>query len=270
MQSSKKYLNLACGDHFVTSSEWENADWAPKSRDVKQSDLLKRLPYSDCTFDLVYSSHFLEHIPLAQVRTFLEECRRVLKTDGVLRLVLPDFENIAREYIRNIDARNHLLSEFNIVEMIDQCVRTESGGELVKWYRKVDNLELQDYIHRRTGYINSGRTTGAPSKVSRIKKLTVKKVLNKIHLVMVKTVISLLPTWYKQNHISNTATGELHRWVHDFNSLKKILVEAGFRNVSKLDAFKSLYSEFPNIPLDVDEKGRSRKGLESMYIEAVR
>jgi hypothetical protein len=48
------------------------------------------------------------------------------------------------------------------------------------------------------------------------------------------------------------------------------LVEAGFRNVSKLDAFKSLYPEFPNIPLDVDEKGRSRKGLGSMYIEAVR
>ncbi len=157
-----------------------------------------------------------------------------------------------------------------MVEMVDQCVRTESGGELVKWYRKVDNPKLQDYIHRRTGHINSSHTTVARSKVSRIKKLTMKRVLNKIQLVMVKTVISLLPAWYRQNHISNTATGELHRWVHDFNSLKKILGEVGFNNVSKLDAFRSLNSGFPNIPLDVDEQGRSRKGLESMYIEAIR
>jgi hypothetical protein len=200
----------------------------------------------------------------------LEECRRVLKTDGVLRLALPDFENIPREYIRNIDARNYLLSEFNKAEMIDQCVRTESGGELVKWYRQVDNPELQNYISARTGYVSSGRIAFTQIRISRIRKLTVKKVPNKFQLVIIKNVISLLPNWYKQNHISNTATGEVHRWVYDFNSLQKILGEVGFNNVSKLDAFRSLNSGFPNIPLDVDEQGKSRKGLESTYIEAIR
>jgi SAM-dependent methyltransferase len=270
MASEKYFLNLACGDHFIVSSNWENVDWAPKSRDVKQIDLLKELPYPEGTFDLVYTSHFLEHIPLNQSRIFLEECRRVLKADGVLRLALPDFENIAREYIHNIDNRNFLYAEFNIIEMIDQCVRTESGGELVNWYRGVDQPDLQEYLSARTGYVIKKSAALRQTRFSRLKHITLKKLKSKAQMQIIKFIVSLFPKWYLQNHISNAVTGELHRWVYDFNSLKKILIEVNFTSVSKLDAFTSLNSDFPNIPLDVDEQGRSRKGLQSMYIEAIK
>lgn len=270
MMNSKKYLNLACGDYFIVSSDWVNADWAPKTRYVKQVDLLRRLPYSDFTFDLVYCSHFLEHIPRDQVRKFLEECYRVLKVGSIIRLALPDFENIAREYIKNIDAGNFLLSEFNIVEMIDQCVRTESGGELIKWYRNSKDSYLNSYMQSRTGYISGNAIYPSITNIHRIKKLTSKKILIKIQLAVIKSVTFLLPSWYKQYHIINTATGETHKWVYDFYSLAKIMGEVGFRSVVKSDAFSSIIPGFSETLLDVDEKSRSRKGFQSMYIEAVK
>lgn len=270
MQNSKRYLNLACGDHFIISTNWINTDWAPKSRYIKQVDLLKRLPFPSYTFDLAYCSHFLEHISRGQVKSFLDECYRVLKIGGVLRLVLPDFESIAREYIRNIDEGNFILSEFNITEMIDQCVRTESGGELKKWYQIANNAELEDYIYKRTGYFSRKLISPPKNQVSRIRNLTIKKLVIISQIVLIKLITSILPSWYRRYHILNTSTGEVHRWVYDFNSLAKVLSEVGFKNISKLDSHSSQVEGFSTSLLDLDERGLPRKGLQSMYIEATR
>jgi SAM-dependent methyltransferase len=66
---------------------------------IVRQDLTKRLPFADGTVDAVYSSHFFEHIYLAEAQAILKECHRVLKPGGVLRLALPDGEAWARELI---------------------------------------------------------------------------------------------------------------------------------------------------------------------------
>jgi len=270
MKSQKLFLNLACGDYFISSSSWENVDWATKSREIKQINLLEKFPYLDGSFEIVYCSHFVEHIPYAQLQFFLEECYRVLKKHGVIRLVLPDFENIAREYIKNLDEHNFQYAEFNIIEMIDQCVRAKSGGRLVEYYRGVSEVEFQKYISRRTGYIFKKNSTTRSYSLMLFKKITIRKIQFKIQKFFIGIIIASLPKWYVQNHISNVETGELHRWVYDFNSVRNVLNQVSFHSVIKLDAFTSLHMQFPNIPLDVDEKGNIRKGIESMYIEAVK
>lgn len=74
--------------------------------------------------------------------------------------------------------------------------------------------------------------------------------------------------WCQDNHISKAMTGRKHLWVHDFNSIYKFLHNSGYTEIMKLDAFNSLELEFPIFPLDIDLDGKSRKGLESMYIAA--
>lgn len=261
------FLNLACGDHFIISHLWENCDFAPKSRSVKQVDLLNGLPYKNNTFDLVYCSHFIEHIPRSELLNFLRECIRVLKPNGLIRLVLPDFENIAREYISNIDKGELSHAEFNIVEMIDQCTRYESGGELIKWYKKtVDDSDLKAYIKLRTGYTFKSKTNHLV--FSRIQNLNVIKLKYIFQMIYTKAIVSILPKWYRVNHISRTATGEKHLWVYDSHCLSSILNQVGFYSVFKSNAYSSSDSLFPNFPLDIDENGESRKGAESMYLEA--
>lgn len=266
-----RFLNLACGDIFVTSELWDNCDFAPKSKDVKRVNLLNGLPYGDNTFDIVYSSHYIEHIPKSELSNFLQECNRVLKPNGLIRLVLPNFENIAREYVKNIDQGNSLYSEFNIVEMVDQCTRSVSGGELIKWYKKTANdIDLQSYIKSRTGYsINLNRST-QESFWTRFKNLNMAKINFKIQLKFSMFVISILPKWFQLNHVSTTATGEKHLWVYDFHSIAVILKQSGFSSITEKDSHTSSNSFFPVYPLDIDSNNDSRKGAESMYIEAIK
>jgi predicted SAM-dependent methyltransferase len=54
-------VNIACGDSFV--EEWLNFDYAPYSRVVKKANLLSKLPVANEKASVVYSSHFLEHVP---------------------------------------------------------------------------------------------------------------------------------------------------------------------------------------------------------------
>lgn len=149
-------VNLACGCVFVIDTAWLNLDYASSSPAVHRANLLGRLPLEDATADLVYSSHFLEHIPRDQVTSFLRECWRILKPGGVLRLVVPDLENLCRTYLHHRDQGEHDKADFVAIELLDQCVRRQSGGELGRYYRslKADpdgNASSIAFVRDRTG-----------------------------------------------------------------------------------------------------------------------
>jgi predicted SAM-dependent methyltransferase len=59
-------------------------------------DIIKQLPFEDRTFDLVYSSHLIEHIYLKDCKTFLRETYRILKGDGVQVIQAPSLKRTAK------------------------------------------------------------------------------------------------------------------------------------------------------------------------------
>ena len=112
-------LNLGCGAMVVDG--WVNVDYAIGARlarsfligkllamlgilrmswpgEIVIHDLRQGVPYADGSVDVVYSSHFLEHLNREDGRRFLAECRRVLKPGGVLRIVVPDLRAIVARY----------------------------------------------------------------------------------------------------------------------------------------------------------------------------
>jgi SAM-dependent methyltransferase len=113
-------------------------------------DLRKGIPFADGTFDGVYHCHVLEHIDREDAPAFMAECLRVLKPGGVLRVVVPDLEALARKYLAIVDreagegrAGAHAAA---VGAMIDQMVprvpRERSGrGALV---RTIENLLVGD------------------------------------------------------------------------------------------------------------------------------
>jgi len=113
-------LNLGCGSQVTDG--WINVDYAPGARFAKipffralnkklrlfhldwnekiyLHDLTKRFPWSDSTIDVVYSSHTLEHLSREDGRTFLAQCHRVLRKNGIIRIVVPDLRHSVVEYI---------------------------------------------------------------------------------------------------------------------------------------------------------------------------
>jgi predicted SAM-dependent methyltransferase len=54
-------------------------------------DCRSNLPFANGSVRGIFSEHFFEHLDyIEDVPTFLDECRRVLAPDGVLRLIVPD------------------------------------------------------------------------------------------------------------------------------------------------------------------------------------
>lgn len=69
-------------------------------RDIVRRDLTGSLPWSTDSTRAIYSSHMVEHLERTEARQFLEECARVLKPGGVLRLALPNLETLVAHYLR--------------------------------------------------------------------------------------------------------------------------------------------------------------------------
>lgn len=113
-------VNLGCGNQ--TPEGWINVDYSLGSRlakvplfslfnsqfklfdsswnpDIFLHDLRKKFPWSDGEVDIVYSSHTLEHLNKHQGLQFLRECYRVLKKDGLIRIVVPDLRQFVSAYI---------------------------------------------------------------------------------------------------------------------------------------------------------------------------
>lgn len=88
------WLNIGCGKKHLNG--FINMD-VVKPYD-KKLDARKGLPYPDSTVDGVYSEHFFEHLTQAEGLGFLRECRRVLKPGGVVRIAMPDLDELVRRY----------------------------------------------------------------------------------------------------------------------------------------------------------------------------
>ncbi len=80
-------LNIGCG--LKKKEDYINIDISKKVGPDKVVDIEKGLPFDDNTFDVIYSSHCLEHIVPGKISLVLKEIVRVAKDGAKLNLVLP-------------------------------------------------------------------------------------------------------------------------------------------------------------------------------------
>jgi len=77
-------VNLGCGTNRLDG--WQNYD--------EDLDITRPLPFGDDTVDFILAEHVVEHVPYVAAIGFLRECRRVLVSGGVARIIVPSVERI--------------------------------------------------------------------------------------------------------------------------------------------------------------------------------
>jgi len=96
----KLKINFGCGSNVL--SGWNNHDM-----DV---DITKPLNYLDNQADNIFAEHVVEHLTIHDAYRFFEECCRILKPGGWLRVTLPSVSNIlakkSKEYIKFLHRNN--------------------------------------------------------------------------------------------------------------------------------------------------------------------
>lgn len=89
-------LNLGCGDYELP--DWVNIDL---SRGDLTFNLRWGLPFATASVSFVYAAHVLEHFYRDEACALLAEIRRILRPDGVVRLVVPDIGACMKAYAAN-------------------------------------------------------------------------------------------------------------------------------------------------------------------------
>ena len=95
-ESEPVRLNWGCGDH--TRPGWINSDIKEGPGIDLVGDIRRGLPLASESVDYAVSVHALPELSYPELVPALEELLRVLKPQGVLRLVLPDLDKAVRAY----------------------------------------------------------------------------------------------------------------------------------------------------------------------------
>ena len=280
------YLNLGCGDHYHHS--WTNIDIVSTNENVIACDLTKGIPFSDNSFDVVYHSHVLEHIPKIQAESFLKECYRVLRPEGILRVAIPDLEQIARIYLTALEKASHGSQEWAdnyewiMIEMYDMTVRNVSGGEMATYLAR--NNIAEEFVKQRAGTSILNWRKDLIKKKEQLESdfiqeakpkplFLLQKIYNFLRYPRTRKEFllkNLFGKEYKAMHIGRLRlSGELHQWMYDRYSLALLLERCGLENIVQRSAEESFLPNWTSFNLDTDEHGNIYKP-DSLYMEAIK
>jgi SAM-dependent methyltransferase len=272
--SKVNYLNLGCGATF--NANWTNVDFVSTGKDVIAHNLLAGIPFEDKKFEVVYHSHVLEHFPKDKALHFINECYRVLKPGGIIRVAIPDLERIAKNYLTYLEAslNNEPQAaqkyEWSLLELYDQVVRTQSGGDMINFI-KDESKNCDDFLLERNGHevqlIMDNLRKKETSTPTIVKPASRTLFSNLIPRVKEKLKRWLLKEEYALLNITQFLNGgEIHQWMYDRYSLKQVLQSCGFVEVSVVTAFTSAIPNWSTYELD-GKNGKVRKP-DSLFIEA--
>ena len=142
--------------------------------EVLVHNLKKGIPAPDSTVDAVYHSHVLEHVDREAVPGFFAEILRVLKPGGVHRVVVPDLERYAREYLDSLergltDPQARASHDATVSQMILQMVRREPYGtsQQPPLQRRLENLLLGDARKRGESHVWMWDRVNLPAALER-------------------------------------------------------------------------------------------------------
>lgn len=274
VNSDLPYLNLGCGYRF--DAQWTNVNFQTTGKGVINCDLAKGIPFADHTFELVYHSHVLEHFSQAAAKSFMQECCRVLRPGGTLRVVVPDLEQITKLYLTSLAGAFESVEwaakyEWITLELLDQLVRNRRGGEMAT-YLAQESIGSQEFVMERFGAEAINFRPPLQSDLPR--KLLTKKIKELRGIVSQLLPKGLLPKalerlytalkvgYYRQN-------GEVHQWMYDRYSLSILLKNCGLEQIVQRTASDSYLDNWSSFNLDTESDGKIYKP-DSLFMEAVK
>lgn len=284
MAGWKPYLNVGCGGRF--HADWCNVDMCPRDPSVLRHDARQPLPFPGESFEAVYHSHLLEHLPRSKALAFLCECHRVLKPGGIVRVVVPDLEQIARLYLHALDAAASGDSAAQadhgwlMLELYDQVVRTESGGDMLR-HIVDEKLPNRSFVLERLGREAAQILAGSPRPQPSGGRRSLFSKSGKVRTVWreIRGALRSPRDWLLRRLLGRDfealqvgrfrLAGEVHQWMYDRYALTALLEEAGFVAPRVVAPAESLIPDWVAYGLDFEPDLTASKP-DSLFMEALK
>jgi predicted SAM-dependent methyltransferase len=278
-------LNLGCGVRYHPS--WVNVDFVANESGVIGHNLRAGIPFEDEKFDVVYHSHLLEHFPKNGALSFLKECYRVTRCEGIIRVVVPDLECIAKIYLEALEkaAQGDKEWEANYewikLELFDQVVREHPSGDMAA-YLSQEYIPNREFVLGRIGIegmrmlewaAQSRNNTSSKAPQSTAGRRLFNgfyRLFQYPSVVREWAIRRILGSEYELLELSRfRRSGEIHLWMYDRYSLACLLVEAGFASPKPVGPSESRIPNWASYHLDTEPDGAVCKP-DSLYMEAVK
>jgi predicted SAM-dependent methyltransferase len=274
----KTYLNLGCGERF--HPDWINLDLAAGRSNVISHDLVKGIPFAAESVDVVYHSAVFEHIRRRHAANFLREIHRVLKPGGIVRVGVPDLEKLCRTYLEKLEAAlagdKAASNDYDwiVIEMLDQMVRENSGGIMLKYLCR-QPLPNEQFVYERIG--NEGRRLIEQIRRQKTapKKGPARLLYQRVRAVAQALRDGLLCVLAGRKAAQALAigrfrlSGEAHHWMYDRFSLGRELLAAGFRDPTVRSPGESSIPGWDRFYLDMQPDGTINKP-DLLFMEAIK
>jgi len=144
-------INLGCGWRDF-GKDWIHIDGGDYPH-LDSKDIIN-LPYQDNSIDLIYLSHVLEYFDRVEVIDILNKWYDKLKPNGILRIAVPNFEEMAKLYVKNNIPLNKFIGPlYGRMKMGDQWIyhkTTYDFKELSEILNKCGFTKVVSYDWRNT------------------------------------------------------------------------------------------------------------------------
>ncbi|ASC71435.1 Methyltransferase domain protein [Halomicronema hongdechloris C2206] len=280
-----EYLNIGCGHRFHHA--WQNIDFISSNDKVSPCDLRDGIPFRDSFFQVVYHSHLLEHFSKESALRLTKECFRVIKPRGIIRIVVPDLEAIVNGYLFALD---QVLSgnlswdsnyEWMLLELFDQMIRNSPGGGIKSYFQRKD-IPNENFVVERMGseiknIAEEQKKVYLHKNMQNQRICSPKKILRLVHRFFRYPIYRreyllklILGQDYKFLEIGRfRQSGEIHQWMYDRYSLRKLLNNCGFIGIVQRTAKESYIPNWESFNLDTEPDGSTYKPY-SLFMEAIK
>lgn len=151
-----KLLNVGCGSVRDQGEEWLNLDslrtqLPPGSGARQQLDSEPRyvehdlsryqMPFNDDQFDGILMAHVLEHFPAQKGVAIMQDCRRMLKPEGVLLISVPD-----ASYFRQVYDQDENKNWGELFDINDPQNGHPTWFRAALWYEQHDVILTEDAL----------------------------------------------------------------------------------------------------------------------------
>lgn len=98
LEATTERLRLHLGSGGEHKEGWINVDCVGDPVELAWN-LAHGIPFGDASAEAIFHEHLFEHIPLRAGMGLMDECFRVLKPGGILRVGVPDAGALIRSYV---------------------------------------------------------------------------------------------------------------------------------------------------------------------------
>ncbi len=220
-----KRVDLGCG--IVFRKGWYNLDRYCRERIFDENTAVLKwqapneLPFKDNYIDMIYSSHFFEHLYHQEAVVTFQECYRVMKSGARLSLVVPDAGRLIKAYA---NGDNEYLNIYK--DMKAQILEDTSGARVSISESNDINKEIYKLQEIPPGYKELNKLGNLIADLSTVRLRKTKpeepELLSNIDL------------------ITDLLHSSQHKQLYDLDKLEKQCTFAGFKLIGERECIDGL------------------------------